>query len=125
MTIEMSMSHSAFFLGVVSMDWIAALRAKRTIRRCGCASYGYSLPSTASLPKAGWTWMRISLVCWQAIPHLRNDGSLRVGHEMRSHTKRHGAATNDTRYCWPLSKEVRDSITDRLKNEDFVALRST
>src|SRR4030081_1668243 len=98
----MSISPSVSSSQVALMDWIAALQAKKTIRRCDCASYKRSSPSTISIRKAGWTWRRISLVCWWATPHQENDELLQVGHEMRSLTKRHGAAVNDTRHCWQL-----------------------
>src|SRR4051794_4737621 len=98
----MSMSRFVSSLSAVLMGLIAALQAKKTIRRYGCVSYEPSSPSTASIRKAGWTWMRISLVCWWATPHQENDELLRVGHEMRSLTKQHGAAANHTRHCWQL-----------------------
>src|SRR6266849_10963237 len=100
MTIEMSISLFVLFSLAVSMDWIAASQGKRTTRRCECASYERCSPFTASIRIAGWTWMRILPVCWWATPHQEKDELLRVGHEMRSLIKQHGAAANDTRHCW-------------------------
>ena len=102
MTIGMSTLRFVSTLSAALMDLIAALLAKKTIRKYGCGSYVRSSPSTTSIRKAGWTWMRISLVCWWATPHQRNDELLRVGHRTRSLTKQHGAAASHMRPCWQL-----------------------
>ncbi len=81
---------------------IAALQAKRTIRRCGYESFERSLPSTASIRIAEWTWMKTFLVCLLATPRQRNDRLSRVGYRMRSSKKQLGATANDMRFFWQL-----------------------
>ena len=44
----------------------------------------------------------ISIITHMLRQEPDNDVLLRVGHEMRSLTKQHGAAANDTRHCWQL-----------------------